>query len=47
MPKQSTVIQSLEISPGRVAKLEMPADLTSEEAAMLIKIIELFSARGQ
>src|SRR5689334_18365981 len=36
--KQSTVIQSLELKPGRLAKLEMPADLTSEEAAMLIKV---------
>ena len=39
--KQVTVTHSFELRPGRVAKLEVPADLSSEETTKLAKLIEL------
>lgn len=39
--KHLTVTHSFELQPGRVARLEVPADLTSQEATKLTKLIEL------
>ena len=39
--KQVTVTHSFELQPGRVARLEVPADLSSQEATKLTKLIEL------
>src|SRR5438128_2618002 len=39
--KQLTVTHSFELQPGRVARLEVHADLSSQEATKLTKLIEL------
>jgi hypothetical protein len=39
--KQLSVTHSFELQPGRVARLEVPADLSSQEATKLTKLIEL------
>jgi len=39
--KQLTVAHSFELQPGRVARLEVPADLSSQEATKLTKLIDL------
>jgi hypothetical protein len=42
--KQLTVVHSFELRPGRVARLEIPADLTTEESEKLIKLIQILQA---
>lgn len=37
----TTVTHSFELQPGRVARVEVPADLSSQEATKLTKLIEL------
>jgi hypothetical protein len=39
--KQLTVTHSFELQPGRIARLEVPADLSSQEATKLTKLIDL------
>src|SRR4030095_6643668 len=39
--RQITLTHSFELQPGRVAKLEVPADLSAQEATKLTKLIEL------
>jgi hypothetical protein len=41
-----SVAHSFELRPGRVAKLEVPADLSSEETTKLAKLIELLGPQG-
>ena|ERR1043166_1609349 len=44
--KQLSVAHSFELRPGRVAKLEVPADLSAQETATLAKLIELLGPQN-